>query len=611
MRRNSRKLLVSAVVLVILFVHFASNAHRENKHANILETIAGVNNDIIRTFKQHSSNTQHQADSALELAKEEAASAAAQGKDEFAGPDELYSKLFGYLQRYKPVAPPKDKAALRQSGCVMGDVGLTDDSRFSNMAYDNLDRCYNLSPEQFDSLHSNHAKYVSKLKKEFELGPDSPLLDKLFPNEKGIVTVGGGRFSLLSLTMIRVLRERGTTLPVEVVIPPADEGDDDFCNNVLPALNGSCVYFSDVLSKSTLNQVTFKRYQIKGVALLLSSFKNTIFLDADNFAMKPLDNIFESEAYLEHGLVLWPDLWRRVTAPVFYNVSDVELDLTKRARFIGDDVTPASKYHKPDADLAYNKAKVPLHDLDGAIPDPSSESGQMIVDKREHFQTLLLALYYNYYGPDWYYRMFSQGTSGEGDKETFVAAAHVLSKPYYQVKSKLGFAGYWDEYTDGGFKGAALLQHDFVQDYDQHKKALEVVHSNYEEYSRFDPNYNSEKDFYKKLMVPDGKEETDVMFVHASFHKFDPWDLYRRKTYLKPDGKSQFRSYRDLKRLGGFDLELFNFEVLEDALCAGKQIGFKYLQDKITSQEWPGMCEYVHDRVQFLKETHAEALGTK
>ena len=29
--------------------------------------------------------------------------------------------------------------------------------------------------------------------------------------------------------------------------------------------------------------------------------------------------------------------------------------------------------------------------------------------------------------------LFSQGAAGEGDKETFIAAAHKLDLPYYQV----------------------------------------------------------------------------------------------------------------------------------------------------------------------------------
>ncbi|KAK7679537.1 Golgi alpha-1,2- mannosyltransferase [Cerrena zonata] len=43
-------------------------------------------------------------------------------------------------------------------------------------------------------------------------------------------------------------------------------------------------------------------------------------------------------------------------------------------------------------------------------------------------------MYYNYYGPDYYYPLLSQGAAGEGDKETFIAAAHKLKLPYYQVK---------------------------------------------------------------------------------------------------------------------------------------------------------------------------------
>ena len=69
------------------------------------------------------------------------------------------------------------------------------------------------------------------------------------------------------------------------------------------------------------------------------------------------------------------------------------------------------------------------HDCKGSIPEASSETGQLLINKNS-FQTLILAMYYNYYGPDYYYPF---SVKGEGDKETFIAAAHKLDLPYYQV----------------------------------------------------------------------------------------------------------------------------------------------------------------------------------
>jgi alpha 1,2-mannosyltransferase len=59
----------------------------------------------------------------------------------------------------------------------------------------------------------------------------------------------------------------------------------------------------------------------------------------------------------------------------------------------------------------------------------------MLINKRTHLKTLLLSIYYNIYGPEYYYPLLSQGVLGEGDKETFMAAALVAAESYYRVKT--------------------------------------------------------------------------------------------------------------------------------------------------------------------------------
>ncbi|SCV00881.1 LAMI_0G07910g1_1 [Lachancea mirantina] len=519
--------------------------------------------------------------------------------------ERIYGEIFDAIKAAKPVDPPKDRLAFRLNGCDMQGVGVNRGDQIDRAVFENLDRCYTLTEPYFRGLQQPHMEFLEFLQESLDFEPESPVFDHLFPREEGIITVGGGRFSLLTYSMIKVLREHNTTLPVEVIIPPQDEGDNDYCNNVLPALNAKCVYFRDVLPKSLLKDWKFERYQIKAVALLISSFKKVLYIDADNFPLKNLDGIFESNVFEENGLVLWPDLWRRMTAPVFYRIANVEVDFLKRVRSLGDDVSPPSRYSAFAPDEMYNKKSVPFHDLLGTVPDSASESGQLLVDKTRHFQTLLLALYYNVYGPEWYYSLFSQGTAGEGDKETFAVAAHVLRRKYYQVKTKLSFDGYW---TKGpSFHGVALLQYDCVNDYELYQKAKETVKREKKKYSLYDPNYDSELSFYKSLMRPTSDVPIDVMFAHASFHKFDPWGLYKEGVYLNEDG-TQFRSFLSLQKLNWFDIELFNFRLLDQSLCGKSPIDFKYLRDKYNDPEWPRMCKYVKDRVSYLEDSHDEAI---
>ncbi|SCU96012.1 LAFA_0G03752g1_1 [Lachancea sp. 'fantastica'] len=517
--------------------------------------------------------------------------------------ERFYADVFSSIKKFKPIHPPKQRESMKLTGCDMGNAGINKGDSVKRTTLENLDRCYKLSKLQFQGLQAPHMGFLATIRESFNYQRAAPIFQDLFPQEEGFVTVGGGRFSLLSYTMIKTLRERGSTLPVEVVIPPQDEKDEEhYCNSVLPQLNGRCVFFSDVLPRQLIQNWEFKRYQIKSVALLISSFKKIVFIDADDFPLKNLDSVFQSEVVKHNGLVLWPDLWRRVTAPVFYRIANVDVDTTSRVRNLGDDVSPPSRYIDPALDL--DLEKIPFHDFEGAIPDPTSESGQMVIDKVRHLQTLILALYYNVYGPEWYYSLMSQGTPGEGDKETFASAAHVLGLPYYQVKTKLSFDGYFKD----GFHGVALLQHDCEQDFQLHEKAKERVEADLANYKKYDPSYDPEDAFYSDLLKRDDKSDIDVMFAHASFHKFDPWQLYHEKVYLNSDG-TQFRSFTNLGKIKNFDVELFNFEVLQSALCSSKVIQFAYLKDKFNTAKWTEVCQYVRDRVNFLTETHKKATG--
>jgi len=95
------------------------------------------------------------------------------------------------------------------------------------------------------------------------------------------------------------------------------------------------------------------------------------------------------------------------------------------------------------------------------LPEASSEAGQLLINKQKHLKTLLLAVYYNIYGPDFYYPLLSQGALGQGDKETFMAAAMVLDLPYYRVKTGVKAIGR----VDGSErKGSGMIQVDPLAD---------------------------------------------------------------------------------------------------------------------------------------------------
>lgn len=526
----------------------------------------------------------------------------------------FYNKLFDAIAQFKPLEPPEKNRELQDTfKCKKtGNYGLNDAKKFTHLNTFNLNHCYQLSEEQKTNLHDMHYGYVSFLKTQF----NDDMIENLLSvtsnkgsKKDGIVTVGGGRYSVLLTTMLETLRHSGTTLPVEVFIPPVDEGDDEFCSMIKEKYDAQCVYFKDILPQNIINEIEVKSYQIKAMALVLSHFENILFLDADNFAMKNLNHVFESEIYKETGLVIWPDLWRRFTAPAYYDIAEIPVNLSQRVRYSYDDVLPVSQYTEDlNADFTTEDTNVPFHDLKGTIADPASESGQMMINKRKHFHTLLLALYYNIYGPKWYYNMFSQGTAGEGDKETFISAAHALKIPYYQVRTPLGFDGFHHDVK--AYQGLGLMQHDFDQDYKWHLELLKKVHDNIDEYSKFNPKYDVDNTYKREMLQKTGSTKSDmvdVMFLHASFYKFDPWSLYDQDCFKTSKGE-HIRGYTNQRRYGGFDFELFNFKALQDKLCnkspAHRYRNFKYLNDKIDSEEkWDDVCRYINDHVKYLKQT--------
>lgn len=519
----------------------------------------------------------------------------------------FYNGLFESLANHRPMDPPEHSRELMNSfTCKLtGNYGLNDADKYAHLSWHNLRECYHLTEEQYSNLAESHSGYLR------DIEHITPRVDAIVnKGSSGIVTVGGARYSVLLITMLETLRHSGTTLPVEVFIPPSDEGDDEFCNEFVPKFGAKCIFFKDVLPPNIAEGLDVKSYQIKAMALLMSRFENVLFLDADNFAMKNLDHVFDAEVYQDTGLVIWPDLWRRVTAPVWYDLANVTVDLDKRVRNVYDDVSPVSRYQdesKGPMDARSADSNIPFHDLMGTIQDPASESGQMLVNKRKHMKTLLLALYYNIFGPMWYYRMFSQGTAGEGDKETFISAAHALGLPYYQVRTPLAFDGF--HHDTKAFQGLGLLQHDFDMDYQLHRKIQRQFEAKSEQYARFDPDYNIERSFKEPFLKQNGPHhdvEVDVMFLHASFYKFDPWTLYDQDCFKTGVTREHLRGYRNQQRYNYFDFELFNFEALQRHLCNADESknvrNFKYLDKKVSEEEWPRMCAYINDHVEYLKE---------
>lgn len=434
-----------------------------------------------------------------------------------------------------------------------------------------LEGFLDLDDSDLDALSASHSKILKNLP---EKAPEG-----LYAND-GIVYVGGGKFNWLTLLSVRALRASGCQLPVEILIPTLDEYELGLCSRIFPAMNAKCIYMPTALYGSDVefaSGLKFKGYQYKCLAILLSSFENVLFLDSDNIVTYAPDHLLESEPFTSSGLVVWPDYWRRTTSPSFFHIAGVDVSQTELSPIY---VEKWAFYQ--DQEMPRDKdwySEIPFHERLGAIPDPSSESGQLLISKKTHLKALLLALYYNSYGPEFYYPMFSQGAKGEGDKETFLAATVVLKKSFYQVGKFLIALG---NHKNGGFKGHGMGQVDPIKDYELGLKRKEIA-----------ANYKG-----KKLVEQMDKiDAPKILFVHANFPKLDPWELKQAGETVDTTGRHRLYGY-SMRARTGTDFESDIWQHMHTLLCeANLDIDhFKHIpRDEL--------CAEIVAQMEFLKES--------
>ena len=289
-----------------------------------------------------------------------------------------------------------------------------------------------LSKEDVESLRRSHAQVV-----------DHPAFKSLggisgsLYNGTGIVTVAGGALLGPAILSIRMLRRVNSTLPVHVFLQ-SHEFEREICEEMLPSLNAECYIIEDFLREDTPLKV--KTYQLKPLAMLFTSFESVIWMDADCIPLRDPAELLASEPFQSTGLVTWPDYWIATEDRIFYTIAGLD---------------------------SYPKG----------LPAKSTESGQLLIDKKRHLSTLLLAVYYNLYGPSYYYQILGQGAPGEGDKETFLAAAVALGQPQYRVKHDLTALGFREEKTRR-FHGKGMVQYHPSDDYAQQDARAFFLHAN-------------------------------------------------------------------------------------------------------------------------------------
>ena len=437
-----------------------------------------------------------------------------------------------------------------------------------------------LSDEELDFLKGSHHKAMNLL-------PDG------FPSEvsseikgRGILYAGGGSYNWLVLLSLVMLRQTGSKLPVEVFIPKDSDYQSDLCNRVFPVFGAKCLLMENYVD---VKKYKFKGYQLKSMALLLTSFEEVLLLDSDNIPLKNPDYMFINEPYKSNGMIVWPDFWRRSTSPLYYEIANITVNETHQVRFSYGDERDHPQPLETHEDYEW---KISYHDLEGTLPEASSETGQLLINKKTHAKAIFLSLYYNFFGPDYYYGLFSQGQAGEGDKETILAAAHKLGLPYYQVQEYIReFGESTGEYE---FHIAAMGQYDPILDYLQGQEPEKYKYDKWV-YDRKKNNYPMHK--YK---------ESETMFLHCNQPKLYPWQVDGngfRKIHDTAGNRRRLYSHYLHEELG-FDAEAKIWESMQWLLCNHGDISFRGSRD---SNKW---CAKVTEQLDWLK-MHPEDVEIK
>ncbi|KAH8594398.1 mannosyltransferase putative-domain-containing protein [Bisporella sp. PMI_857] len=252
------------------------------------------------------------------------------------------------------------------------------------------------SPELSTEMMEAMRQQMQALQKEM---PNWSKYKKISSGRGYVMATGGFFLDRVFPVGIQMLHRLGSKLPIEIWTK--DEGE---YKNTVKVVEGlakdfgmriTCYKFSDYLNITEFPDGYNQNYLMKALTILMSSFEEVILLDADNVPMLSPEPLLESKEYAETGLILWPDFWANSASSTLHELLN----------------------------FPYNFFR-------------TCESGQIVLDKRKHFESLILACYYNWYG-DPFYKLLTLDGMGAGDKDTFVLGAQTLGRKFHFTERPL------------------------------------------------------------------------------------------------------------------------------------------------------------------------------
>jgi hypothetical protein len=232
---------------------------------------------------------------------------------------------------------------------------------------------------------------------------------------RGIVLCAGGDvYFVCAWVCIGMLRRLGCSLPIELWYRGPREMTPEMIALVEP-LGVTCIDAYEVVRRQPYRRLD--SWEIKPFAIAWSRFREVLYLDADNVALRDPAPLFDSDLYLSRGALFWPD-----------------------------------RYCGPGTGIEWLKREV--WDLCGVAyrAEPEIEAGQLVIDKRRSWQALSMTLHLNEHS-DFYYAFFY------GDKDTFHLSWRRSGSDYALVPWRPGTLGRSEVIVQYDPQGRPLFQH--------------------------------------------------------------------------------------------------------------------------------------------------------
>jgi alpha 1,2-mannosyltransferase len=220
---------------------------------------------------------------------------------------------------------------------------------------------------------------------------------------KGVVICGGGlRYFTCAWVTIRMLRNKGCTLPIELWCM-----GNELSGEVRKEVGRWDVTVRDFLDHGA---TSLSGCMLKPLSIIKSSFKEVIFIDADNVCVGDPEALFDTGAYKNYGAIFWPDYWQTTPENPIWSITGTSYTDTKE-----------------------------------------QESGQIVVDKSRCWKELNLCLHFNQLSNIYHMLLL-------GDKDTFRFAWMALRTPFFTVSPEPAVCGYRGAGSE--FTGTTIVQYD-------------------------------------------------------------------------------------------------------------------------------------------------------